>query len=36
MRAVGRDPAGGQKPVALVNRQPLDDFPMISRGAEDK
>ena len=26
----------GAKPVALVNRQPLDDFPMISRGAEDK
>ena len=26
----------GQRPVALVNRQPLDVFPMISRGAEDK
>ena len=26
----------GQKPVALNNRQPLDDFPLISRGAADK
>lgn len=27
MRAADRDPAGGEIPVELIHRQPLDDFP---------
>ena len=36
MRAADSDPAGGEIPVELVHRQPFDDFPMTSRGVEDK
>ena len=38
MRAAGREPTGGEIPVELVSRQPLDDFPKqrTIRGVEDK
>ena len=27
MKAAGREPTGGERPVELVRRQPFDDFP---------
>lgn len=36
MGTADREPAGGEIPVELARRQPLDDFPLVNRGVEDK